>query len=205
MNDIVLAGRPVADAADRLHRYAGLPWSGGEPEVWAFAYYDAVPTAHDSIVTPTDVLCAASLHPGLRRADLEFFARRGDDLSAWLHRVPTDLQLWMADDGLLAHLDALVGFEPDVPLTLLTKVLHRKRPHFIPLLDRHVIDWYRRSGDPRRVDEAWPLVTRRMRDDLLHPGQRDALASYCSSVSTFESETVSMIRFIDIAIWMESR
>ena len=205
MNALVLAGRSVVDAADRLYRYAGLPWSGGDPEVWAFAYYDAVPTAHDSIVSPIDVLCAASLHPGLRRADLEFFARRGNDLVAWLGRVPPDLQLAEADDELLAHLDALADFEPDVSLTLLTKVLHRKRPHFIPLVDRHVIDWYRQPGDPRRVDEAWPLATRRIRDDLRHPETLRFLSQYGASVGTFGNETVSIVRFIDIAIWMEPR
>ncbi len=205
MNALALAGRSVVDAADRLYRYAGLPWSGGDPEVWAFAYYDAVPTAHDSTVSPTDVLCAASLHPGLRRADLEFFARRGDDLAAWLDRVPADLQLWEAEDDMLAHLEALADYEPDVSLTLLTKVLHRKRPHFIPLLDRHVIDWYRQPGDPRRVDEAWPLVTRRIRDDLRRPETLRLLAKYGAPVRTFGNEAVSMVRFIDITIWMEPR
>lgn len=205
MTALTLAGRTVADAADRLHRYAGLPWSGGVPEVWAFAYYDAVPTAHDSTVTPTDVVCTAALHPGLRRADLEFFARRGDVLTGWLDQVPPDLALGEASDELLAHLDALADFEPGVSLTLLTKVLHRKRPQFIPLLDRHVIDWYRQRGDPRRVDEAWPLVIRRVHGDLQRPDTRQFLVDYGAPVRTFGSETVSMIRFIDIAIWMEGR
>ena len=205
MNALTIGGRTVADAADRLYRYAGLPWSGGEAEVWAFTYYDAVPTAHDSTVAPTDVLCATALHPGLRRADLEFFARRGDDLARWLDRVPADLHLGEADDWLLAHLDALADFEPGASLTLLTKVLHRKRPQFIPLLDRHIIDWYRQPGDPRRVDEAWPLVTRRLRDDVQHPETREFLTNYDAPVRTFGCETVSMIRFIDIAIWMEGR
>jgi len=200
-----IGGRSIPDAVDRVRRYAGLPWSGGQPEVWAFGHYDSIPVEHDSNVTPTDVVCTASLHPGLSRTDLEFFTRRHDDLATWLEQVPPDLELWEGDDTTLAHLDALADFEPDVTLTLLTKVLHRKRPHLVPLLDRHVIDWYRQPGDPRKINEAWPLVVRRIKDDLDVPATRSQLEKYCAEIKTFNNNPVSVLRFIDIAIWMERR
>lgn len=173
--------------------------------MWAFGYYDAIVTTHDSNITPTDVVCTASLHPGLSRADLEFFARRRTDLARWLDQVPADLVLCDADGEMLAHLDALGQFEPDVALTLLTKVLHRKRPRFVPLLDRHVIDWYRQPGDPRRINEAWPLVVRRLRRDLEVPETTLQLGKYCALISTAAGEHLSAVRFVDIAIWMEGR
>lgn len=155
----------------------------------------------------TPVLCAAALHPGLSRSDLAFFVERDADLTSWLAAVPPEQHLWAADDDLLAHLDALADFEPDVAITLLTKVLHRKRPDFVPLLDRHVIDFYRRPGDPRRANEAWPLVIRRIRDDLGTPEQRLLVAMATSTVDDDAEARVplSMLRFIDIAIWMERR
>lgn len=202
---LTLGGRTIADAPDRVRRYAGLPWSGGPPEVWAFGYYDAIPTAHDSVVTPTDVVCAASLHSGLRRSDLEFFTRRRDELAGWLDAVPADHELWEADDRMLAHLDALADFEPDVTLTLLTKVLHRKRPLFVPLLDRHVIDWYRQPGDARKVNEAWPLLIRRIKADLDVAETRLQLDVYIAGITTTGHDRVSILRFVDVAIWMEGR
>lgn len=202
-----VGGRTIVDATDHVRRYTGLPWSGGPPEVWAFGYYDAIPTAHDNHVTPIDVVCTAALHPTLRRTDLEFFVRRRDDLAGWLAAVPHDQQLWEADEQLLAHLDSLVEFDPEVPLTLLTKVLHRKRPSFVPLLDRHVIDFYRQPGDSRQVLDAWPNVVRRIREDLATPEQRLLIAVAIPSVHDNDGETIpiSLLRFIDIAIWMQNR
>ena len=173
--------------------------------MWAFGYYDAIPVEHDSNVTPTDVVCTASLHPGLSRTDLEFFTRRQDDLAAWLDQVPPDLELWEGGEKTLAHLDVLADFEPDVTLTLLTKVLHRKRSKVVPLLDRHVIDWYRQPGDPRKINEAWPLVVRRIKDDLDMPATRSRLVKYCAEIKPFNNKPVSVLRFMDIAIWMERR
>lgn len=45
MNDlpIVAAGREIPDGLDRIRRYCGLSWSGGEPETWAWRYYDVIP------------------------------------------------------------------------------------------------------------------------------------------------------------------
>ena len=202
-----VGGRTLVDATDHVRRYVGLDWSAGPPEVWAFAYYDATPTDDDDHVGAIDVVCAAALHPSLRRSDLEFFVRRRDDLTEWLAAVPPDQQLWDADAALLAHLDALTRFDPDVPLTLLTKVLHRKRPSFIPLLDRHVIDFYRQPGDSRQVLDAWPQVVRRIRDDLATPEQRLLIAVAIPSVHDHDGNPIpiSLLRYIDIAIWMQSR
>src|SRR4051794_29064258 len=81
-----LGGRHVPGAWDRLCRYCGLSWSGGPPETWAFRYFDAVETDGRSSIGPVDVLCAASLHPGLSRQDLSFFCVEANTLGAYLKR-----------------------------------------------------------------------------------------------------------------------
>ena len=54
---LVLAGRAIPDAGDRIRRYCGLPWSGGPPETWAYRYYDAVPTDDSDRISPAWTCC----------------------------------------------------------------------------------------------------------------------------------------------------
>jgi len=211
-----VGGRLIADTADLVRRFAGLPWSGGPPETWAWDYYDAVPSDQgDDTVSPVDVLAAGVLHPGLSRSDLAFFRDRSPDLRSWLSQIPLDDDLqsttgWLTDNVQLEHLDELAHLADGIQLTLLTKVLHRKRPAFVPLLDRHLIDRYRPLTGERRAVEAWPKVLRCLRDDLAAPEDRVALATAAGEISEAASRggcvaTISVLRYVDIAVWMSAR
>lgn len=210
---LVAAGRLVPDALDRVRRYCGLPWSGGPPETWAWPYYDALETAHDSVVTPVDVLAAGALHPGLSREDLTFFRQRSTEVSAWLDGLSSSVNLGDASDEQVGHIASLTAFEPDVSLTLLTKVLHRKRPDLIPLLDRAIIDWYRPVTGQRSPSAAWRPLLEAMRADLADPQCRIVCATYGTTLEAEMARApvsrtrvcVSWLRIIDIAIWMGSR
>jgi hypothetical protein len=210
---IVAAGRDVPDALDRIRRYCGLAWSGGQPETWAWHYYDAVHTEQDDVVTATDVVCAAALHPGLARRDLAFFRERPDELSAWLAKVPGEVRLWEISTSDLEHLASLADRFPEMAISLLSKVLHRKRPLLIPLLDRHVIDWYRPLTGKRAMPDAWAPIVKAMRDEELDPERR---LLYSIAFTGIEQELwpeaavddrprLSWIRAVDIAIWMGTR
>lgn len=212
-----VGGRLIADAADHVRRYAGLPWSGGEPEVWAWNYYDGVPSDPDAdAITPVDVLAAGALHPGLSRSDLAYFQHRAADIRTWLSEIPADGEtpsatLWLADDALLGHVDTLATLADGVQLTLLSKVLHRKRPNVVPLLDRHIVDRYRPLTGERRPTEAWPKVLRCLRDDLASDTER---SNHLATVDEIRREAtqrsghrceISLLRYLDIAVWMETR
>jgi hypothetical protein len=197
---IQVGERDVPDAPDRIRRYCGLTWSGGSPETWAYRYFDLVPTELPHEVTPVDVVAAAALHPGLSRTDLSFFVDRADDLSDWLRRVPVDAELRTADSNLLTYLDALADFD-DVSTTLLSKVLHRKRPSLIPLLDRHIIDWYRPVTGERSATLAWAPIIRAMQQDLIG-GANGSLTAIADALRPELASPPSAIRLIDIAIWM---
>lgn len=211
---IIAAGRTVPDGIDRIRRYCGLPWSGGsEPEIWAWPYYDGVPTARDNSVCAIDVLAAAALHPGLSRSDLSFFVHRREQLSNWLSKLDPELHLRQADDCTLTHLASAVDFEPQVSITLLSKVLHRKRPTLIPLMDRHIIDWYRPITGERAPTRAWGPLLKAMQEDT--SSQRvlslaSALAEFAPAagpdvIGRDNGRPLSQLRAIDIAIWMGSR
>ena len=200
---IHVGGRDVPDALDRIRRYCGLTWSGGSPETWAYRYFDLVPSELPDEVTSVDVLAAAALHPGLSRSDLAFFVDRADDLTDWLRSVPVDAELQFADSDLLAHLDALLGLD-GVSITLSSKVLHRKRPSLIPLLDRHIIDWYRPVTGERSATLAWAPIIRAMQQDLVG----DVNGSLTRIADALRPELASpppAVRLIDIAIWMGSQ
>lgn len=210
---LVVAGHMLPDPLDRIRRYCGLPWSGGPPETWAWNYYDAVPTDPDDNVTAIDVLCAAALHPGLSRTDLAFFRDQKMDLSGWLADVPQDTRLWEASEPVIEHLISLPVRFPNVSAALLSKVLHRKRPHLIPLLDRHVVDWYRPLTGKRVMADAWGPIIKAMRDDECDDKQRllysIAFVRIEGEISlladTDHRQRLSWIRAVDIAIWMASR
>lgn len=199
--ELVLGGRHLKDALEQVRRYCGLPWSGGPPETWAFAYYDAIAT-DPARVTPVDVLSTAALHPGISRSDLAFFVEQREGIQAWLSEVPSDVPLQKADDDVLIHLAALAEWGSAPHLTLLTKVLHRKRPQLIPLIDRHVINHYRPLTGERRAESAWPRLLREIKMDLQGPAG-GVVSAWANYVRTESGVSVSALRILDIAVWMD--
>lgn len=200
-SDVVLAGRAIDshEAWNRVFRYCGLPWDDHPAETWAFRYYDAIET-DPTVVTSEDVVCAGALHPGISREDLTYFWDRRDELTSWLDRFPVDLQLRAADDATIAQLAELPTLFEGPSLSLLTKVLHRKRPWLIPMIDREVIDLYRPLTGQRRAAEAWAPLLRHLADDL--QTNRDALAELRFVLLMTHGLLVTDLRTADIVIWM---
>ena len=196
---LVLAGRAIPDALDHLRRYCGLAWSGGPPETWAYRYFDVIGTDLD-VLEPTDVICAAALHPGMDRDDLAFFHEQKAVIDVWLQAVGTDADI--RTPGADGALHRLFEFEAS-SFTLLTKVLHHKRPNLVPMVDRHVIDRYRPVTGERRPELAWPGLVVAFRDDLHRNAA--ALGAITLELDQVLGVTPSPLRICDIAIWMEAR
>ncbi|MGY6499923.1 MAG: DUF6308 family protein [Acidimicrobiales bacterium] len=196
---LVLAGRPVEHATDLVRRYCGLGWSGGPPETWAYRYYDLVESDSDS-VTQVDVLAASALHPGLARSDLAWFWDRSAELDAWLAGLPGDVSLADAEAPTLSRLDELADWSDGPALTLVSKVLHRKRPHLIPLVDRHILDWYRPVTSERSAPKAWASLLRTMQHDLID--NRPTLDAIVHELGDELARPISHLRIVDIAVWM---
>ncbi len=209
---IMAAGREVPAAVDRIRRYCGLTWTGGPPETWAWHYYDVLPSQAD-VLDPVDVLAAAALHSGLGHFDLKYFREQRHTLEAWLSPLPVDLALADATDDVLDHLASLPEALAGVTPTLLSKVLHRKRPQLIPLLDRHVIDWYRPVTGKRAAADAWEPMVRAMHTEQLGNERRLVMAILLKGLehelwpnaALEERPRLSPLRAVDIAIWMGGR
>lgn len=119
------------------------------------------------------------------------------------------LQEAVADDShkkllepLIAVLDA-PGKVPGVQLTMLTKVLHRKRPLFIPLFDSQVKacywstdDHFPMQPDPTRPDaEFFSSLAACIAADL--DGQLDVW----QALRTEAPDSVPLLRILDVVAW----
>jgi hypothetical protein len=202
-----LGGRELPDALDDVRRYCGLPWSGGQGEVSAFSYYDALPERReDDVVRPVDVLSTAALHPGLRWRDLQYFSYEAPRLEDWLRTIPPGVDLADADEDLVEEVARLPErFDGHPGLSILSKVLHAKRPRLIPILDRTLTDWYRPISS-RRGESAWQDCVRLLHGDLAAPSNRTILRAIRSELAIELGATApSELRIADIAIWMQVR
>lgn len=73
-----------------------------------------------------------------------------------------------------------------------SKVLHRRRPHIVPLIDSRVRDFYRAKG-PQAVRRA-------MFEDV--QANRDWLEPLARSYATPDGRPMTVLRAVDIVIWM---
>jgi hypothetical protein len=194
----------LSDPEDRVRRYCGLEWSGGEPETWAFQYFDRIPVGDPTQVEPVDVVACSALHPGIARDDLAYFDRHADDFVRWLGDLPNDVDLGDADDALVAKVSDLVVLSGTVGLSLLSKVAHRKRPRLVPMFDRAIVERYRRVTG-QRGEQAWPSMVAAIQADLADDRNDPLLAKTSATVQAELGTTVpSSLRVLDIAIWMDS-
>ena len=199
---LVVAGRSVPDGWGRVARYCGVARAGEPPEVWAFPYYDQIAlTAESDRPDAIDVLAAGAMHPGLTRGELEGFVRGADELAQWLATVPGDVDLADATDADLETVTALSSLGLGIGLPLLSKVVHRHRPRLVPLVDRAVLDAYRRQTDERTADRAWPRLLACLRTDL-GGTNRPILESYSDRVAIATGTRISPVRVLDIVVWM---
>lgn len=198
---LVFGGRMVENETvwSRVFRYCGIEWDGHPPETWAYRYYDAIET-DPAVISPEDVVCAGALHPGLSRNDLSWFWDHRAQLNDWLEQFPVDEQLRTADESTIDALAELPSRFDGPSLSLLTKVLHRKRRWLIPMLDREVIDWYRPMTGQRRAVDAWEPLLHHLRDDL--EANRNMLAEPRVVLLLLHDVLVTDLRTVDIVIWM---
>lgn len=87
--------------------------------------------------------------------------------------------------------------------TIVSKVLHRKRPDLVPIYDSRIFEAYTAPGViPRATDRSWQefmtLLCTQMRDDL----RADSAAFTVLEALAAEAGTpVSRLRILDILVW----
>ena len=134
-------------------------------------------------------------------------------LESWLTKVPPDARLIDAGSAELTLLGELFEVldggqrRPHLSGAVLAKVMHRKRPAFVPLYDRHVDHCYRGApGAPITKDvrrpwsEFMPLLGAAMIEDLRR--EADYLAEVVAMATT---PVITTLRALDIVAWQAGR
>ena len=116
----------------------------------SYRKYDLAPVAHDATLTREDTGVANWLNARMSPIEIDAILERAPAIEAALAQIPPSATLTAADEEIpwVALAELMAAFEgvPKVGLPRATKVLHKKRPALIPILDS-VIERYLRSVD----------------------------------------------------------
>lgn len=198
--EIRAGGRMLTDNWALLARYCGI----GPPEhqeTWAFAYYDSVPSRDPDDVSPTDVLAAGSIHPGLTRPELAWFREHRRDLARWLDDVPDDIALAAAEPAVVRQVADIGRWGGPVAVPLLSKVLHRKRPRLIPPVDSHSLRWFAPVIGEDDWRRSWRRLLGALRDDI-DITNYVLLNTLGAAVAVETFARPAALRVLDILLWM---
>jgi hypothetical protein len=179
-----------------------------------FAYYDAIVDLVPTRVEPIDVLATVAMNSRVNEAGLIRSVHRGlaGRCNTLLAKVPVDADL-MTYDPDLAEFRALIHAAVQTPKVLVavaTKVLHRKRRNFIPMLDGFLIkhyaevekrpDWIEKSQFKSTAADVAAGVLKAFRKDLRQAlPQINALRTSLAN-SGFE---LTPVRILEVLIWIE--
>jgi hypothetical protein len=198
------SGITVADPAARLGRFL-------EEE---FPYYDGVISADPDRIDPVDVLVTISVNSYINSAAKVRRVHRGlvSACEPLLPSIPHHARL--ADGhGALDRVKEIIAAAVtvrDVLVPVATKVLHRKRPSLIPMLDSVVINYYAdalgrpelkgRKEDKRRAADVAVVTLQAFRSDLL--AAADALSALVTRLAA-RGFPITDVRALEVLIWTE--
>ncbi|MFF2937067.1 DUF6308 family protein [Streptomyces mirabilis] len=205
-----VAARWVRSYFDESANRAAAAAKGGKP--FAYPAYDRMATGSGpDELNDGDFLAPLLLNAGPTIAAVYSLQAVRPVLEAGLAAIPQDLTLQTAVargrhgpllQGLIGVLDA-PGKVPGIGLTKLTKVLHRKRPLFVPLFDQQVKACYYSThvnypmhpapGRPEAVFFS-TLAECMTRDIEEQPEQWEAMAAQAP-------DDVSLLRILDVVAW----
>lgn len=118
-----------------------------------------------------------------------------------------------ADDSAIAAVADLYSVLDEAPYrgrgvrgTILSKVLHRKRPDLVPLYDSVIFEAYTASAIPRLAERTWvefmTLLCGAMRQDLLVEADR---LSSLADLAVAAGANLTPLRLLDILVWSAER
>jgi hypothetical protein len=168
---------------------------------FAGSTFDALAPVEPDRLTPSDLLATGLLDvPFGPRAVRVLLEDECEVLEQQLARIPHDVDLWDATDEQLAPAYDLwaslkvslkrLGVGP----TRRSKLLARKRPRLIPVVDSTI----RAALEIGQGDDSWHVLRRALRED------DDALVELIEGLRPdgLPPGTVSTLRILDAALWM---
>lgn len=173
-----------------------------------YGRYDLAPVEHDDTLTEADVRTANAIIARMPARVISDVAARAPTIGAAFAEIPPDASLLWRDEEVpwaaLRRLFETMDGIPEVGLARATKVLHRKRPALIPILDS-VVERYLRSVEsldrPRGVASYAVELVRAYKREL------DANAGVLTAVrEELEGRGLHLTecRLLDIYLWAYS-
>jgi cyclic pyranopterin monophosphate synthase len=179
----------IAEAVSEVHRR--------DPRL---ASYDGATGTRDDLLSPSDIAVAAPLIAGFSDSIAETLSARAEAISEELKTIPAGCDLGAADeslpwDAVRGVLEASMG--PGIGLSRATKVLHRKRPALIPVIDEALMRYALKldPGLPPEPAERGVAVMRLLKRDL--DGNRRVLEAAASRI---EEGRLTPLRVLELAI-----
>jgi hypothetical protein len=209
MADMKLCGGtlPIEDPEDCLLDYVD-PASG-----YAFGAYDTLVTNGTADLVDGDLLAPSLLDAPVDMARFGVLKRMLPNLRDRLAALPP-VAIEDADDATIARvaacfdvLDERTYERQGVRGTIVSKVLHRKRPDLVPLYDSRIFAAHTAPGAiPRAAERSWVefmvLFCTQLRDDIR--GNREEFA-HLQAVAAEAGARVTLLRIHDILVWMSTR
>ena len=214
MPELRIGNRAISydKAKKRIIEYTSEPANPKKP--YAYPWYDTYDTGTSNELCDADFLAPVLLNAPPTIAAYATMKRLEDALNTALEAIPPGSVLDNdADVSLIGPLYACLADKNTsntsygVSGTTLSKVLHRKRPDFIPLYDEHIRRCYRkRHGDeapriPDSKDRTWSDFMILLADEI-----RSDVLSHTSSWDTLNEEVpknapLTRLRCFDIVAW----
>jgi len=213
---MIVAGREVDSPVEVLLAYAQRLGK-------TVRRYDAPGPGLPDVLTGEEVTRTRVIASRISNAERAWFLNRART-APW---VDVDPQLRLADldpEDDSQQYEAAVRLydhfrEPrraGVAVAKLSKVLHLKRPHLVPILDSQLVVRYRSAA--RRLARAYPQVQPpasalfwlAVREDLVRPGVADVLQAVRAQLREHHLDEarlladVSDVRLLDILVWARS-
>ncbi len=175
---------------------------------YAYPAYDQLVTNGSPALVDADLLAPALIGTEVDRGRFLLLRDLLPDLAGIADLPPVALQ--DADDAVVARVADLFAVLDRAPYagkgvrgTILSKVLHRKRPDLVPLYDSRIFESYTAPGAlPRAHDRGWQefmaVLLTQMRDDLRAEADAfDALVALAEDAGA----PLTRLRVLDVLVW----
>lgn len=197
MTEIKLSDNSVIkDAELVLEKYCSNNWG---------LDYDN-PVNLDGLLTAEEIRLANRLYARMSPKIIDSILRKRNAIHSILKQIPNDLTLWGNDpinwDLIQKLFEELLI--PQIRAARATKVIHKKRPNLIPILDSAVSNyaWSCLDKQQRSLREPELMVKycKLLKQDIVL--NKDNLEYLKQAVPS--AANLSLVRILDILVWMQS-
>jgi len=172
----------------------------------SYEAYDLLDIAQDDTLTDLDILVANNIRARMDGRAFLSFKRNKAKIERALGTLPVDVALddpWPDERLMRQGIEKayLACWDEQVGPARITKVLHKKRPQLIPLMDRVVVigRYYAKYPGPRSWVPCMMAVTDRIKEDMM----RNATALQDLQKGLREKAiNLTRVRLFDILLWM---